>query len=162
MNISQETINKLSLDYTVTLMDEGMCEVEPEQATHISIGWEIINGEPSGYVGKYLKAPMKKEVTYGWVLKKINQESLFAVFCDKFNYFLKTKGLRGYATSYGIGIESLFVGSKNLEENKLSIENELNLLGIKYTTEYSEAHWVFRYKISKSKENIKKLENSLK
>lgn len=162
MNISQKTIDKLKLDYTVNLMDEGMYEVEPAQATHISIGWEITNGEPSGYIGKYIKTPVKKEVTYEWVLEKINKQSVFVNFCDKFNAFLKTKGLRGYATSYGIGIESLFVGSSNLKEEKVSIENELDSLGIKYTTEYSEAHWVFRYKISQSKENMKKLENSLK
>jgi hypothetical protein len=30
----------------------------------------------------------------------------------------------------------------------------LNSLGIEYTTEYSDANWVFRFKISKSKKNI--------
>lgn len=157
MNISKSTIKKLELDYTIHFMDDFMNEASYENATILGIGWEIENGTPSGYVGKDLKAPKKMEVTYEWISDKINKQNVFVNFCDNFNKFLRSKGLRGYATSYGIGIESLFVGSKNLKENKTSIENELNSLGIKYTTEYSEAHWVFRYKISQSKENIERL-----
>lgn len=157
MNISKSTIAKLELDYGIHFMDDYMNDVTPENATILSIGWEIIDGQPSGYIGKDLKAPKKMEISYEWVSEKINKQNVFVNFCEKFNLFLKTKGLRGYATSYGIGIESLFVGSQNLNENQSSIENELNSLGIKYTTEYSDAHWVFRYKISQAKENIELL-----
>ncbi len=157
MNISNNTIKKLELDYTITFIDDFMNEVEPESATILGIGWEIENGTPSGYVGRDLKAPKKMEVTYEWVIEKLNKQNVFVNFCESFNTFLRSKGLRGYATSYGIGIESLFVGSKNLKEKQASIENELDALGIKYTTEYSEAHWVFRYRISQAKENIKRI-----
>ena len=43
-------------------------------------------------------------------------------------------------------------------KQKKNIENLLNSLGLTYTTEYSDAYYVFRYKISKSKENIEKIE----
>jgi hypothetical protein len=162
MNISKETIKKLELDYYINLFDDQINNVSPEDAISIHIAWEKTEGGEIGYIGKTFKAPKKAEVTYQWVLEKLNKQNVFVNFCEQFNSFLKTKGLRGYATTYGIGVESLWVSSKNLKENQASIENELDSLGIKYTTEYSEAHWVFRYKISQSKENIEVLTNASK
>lgn len=163
MNITEKTINKLELDYGICFYDDSINLVEtPKHASSIHISWIMQDGEPFEWVGKTIRTPKKMEVTYEWILQKINKENVFVNFCDKFNTFLKTKGLRGYATSYGIGIESLFVGSKNLKENQTSIENELNSLGIKYTTEFSDAYWVFRYRISQSKDNIKKLTKAIK
>lgn len=155
MNISESTIKKLELDYKICFFNDNIDDVDPKEAVSIHIICE--NDNDRGYIGKTIKAPKKMEVTYEWVLKKINKENVFVNFCESFNSFLNSKGLRGYATSYGIGIESLFVGSKNLKENQTSIESELDSLGIKYTTEYSDAHWVFRYKISQAKENIETL-----
>jgi hypothetical protein len=99
------------------------------------------------------------EVTFEWIMNKINKDKVYKSFSENFNKILKSKGLvniNAYPTTYGIGI-FVFAGTK-IPETKKNIENLLNSLGIIYTTEYSDANLVFRYKISKSKENIEKIE----
>ena len=64
-----------------------------------------------------------------------------------------------YNTSYGIGVEVLF-GSR--EETIQKITNYLNENGIAYTNEFSEARWVYRFKFSKSAENIDRIKSLVK
>jgi len=155
MNISENTINKIELDYTIWFEDDYTNEVSPQKATYINIGFE--RGEPNIFIGKSFKAPKKMEVTYEWVAKKINRKKELVNFCKNFNTFLKKHGLRGYPTSYGIGVETIYKMTGNFDQICALIEKKLNSFGIKYKTEYSDAHWVFRYKISQSAENIEKL-----
>lgn len=159
MNISEETINILNELYYISFTDSNINSTTPLNATHLSIGFEKFNGKEtdsngySNYIGKTIKCPNKKEITLEWILSKLNTDNTFENFCEKFNKFIEGKGLNAYPTSYGIGVFSLF-GGKSIVEAKLEIETTLNFIGIKYTNEYSEAGWVFRYKISKAKENI--------
>jgi hypothetical protein len=65
-----------------------------------------------------------------------------------------------YPTTYGFGLEAIF--NWNFDKQATEIEALLNEMGVDYTTEYLDARWVFRYKISKAAENQKLIENLLK
>ncbi len=62
-----------------------------------------------------------------------------------------------YPTTYGIGLWAMY--NFNFNEQASEIENILNTNKIEYKTEYSDARWVFRYKISKKEVNRILLEN---
>lgn len=156
MNISKETISALENIYAISFYDEYVNEVSPEKATHLSIAWEK---GTENYIGKSIKAPTKKEVTFDWVVGKLNADSVYKNFADHFNGIVKKYDLHAYPTTYGIGV---FVGFGKTEKIREKIASELDKLGVQYTTEYSDAMYVFRYKISKSAENIKRIEEITK
>ena len=85
----------------------------------------------SGYYGEFAKN----------MQKLLNENGL----TDKFSV---------YPTTYGIGIWVIFNYSAKEEINKVT--KILNDRGIEYYNEYSEAGWVYRYKVSKKSENIAK------
>ena len=85
----------------------------------------------SGYYGEFAKN----------MQKLLNKNGL----TDKFSV---------YPTTYGIGIWVIFNYSAKEEINKVT--KILNDRGIEYYNEYSEAGWVYRYKVSKKAENIAK------
>lgn len=161
MNISKETIQALNdLGYTVHFQDEFLNEKIPSLASEMYIGWQRLNKEDIVYIGKTIKAT-KKETTVDYILNKINSDKTFANFSLEFNKLISKEGFSAYPTTYGIGV-FVAVGFRNsISEAKNKIENTLNNLGIKYVTEYSDAGWVFRYKISKCAENIQTLKKVL-
>lgn len=158
MNIQTSTIETIqAMGYTVTFQDEFVNLVEPSKASEMYIGFLKV-GQELQYIGKSIKAT-KKETTVEYVLDKINSVKTFKNFTTKFNKMVSKFGLSAYATSYGIGI-FVAIGFRNsIQESKNQVENLLNELGVKFTTEYSEAGWVFRYKISKASENIALIES---
>lgn len=107
-----------------------------------------------------------KEITEDYVLKLVGKnkklyDGAFGAFtmqmqkiCEKLgygNYFCV------YPTTYGIGIW-LFWNWK-VEEQANNVENILKSAGIEYYNEYSEHRWVYRFKISKKRENLQKIFN---
>lgn len=60
-----------------------------------------------------------------------------------------------YPTTYGVGIFIMY----NWHRDKMIkwVEELLSSKGIEYTTEYSDAQWVFRYRVSKKNNNLNKL-----
>jgi hypothetical protein len=88
-------------------------------------------------------------------MNKLNSDKIYQNFSNKFNQIIKNnKGISAYPTTYGIGFFALYKS----QETKDKIEEILNRFNIKYSTEYSDAGYVFRYKISKSKENIENID----
>jgi hypothetical protein len=128
--------------------------VDKDKATEI----QVYKLEPY-YESQTLKLPSKMKVTFEWVMNKITKDKVYKTFSEDFNKLLKLKGyekINAYPTTYGIGI---FVGfGLNIPKTKEKIEFLLDSLGISYDTEYSDARYVFRYKISKSKQNIDKIQ----
>lgn len=142
--------------WNVSFYDNNINEVSKEKATKI-----VVSRFDPYYESVTIKAPSKMKVTFDWVMIKVNNDKVYKTFYENFNQLLKSKGFKNvnaYPTTYGIGVFVAF-GMK-IEETKKIIENLLNSLGIEYTTEYSDAQYIFRYKISKSKSNIDKI-NSL-
>lgn len=162
MNIKESTIAKLKELYIIEFVTETNIfedtPVPPSQATHISILWEIVDGEKLLVMEK-IKTPKKKEVTVEWVLNKLNKDSLYTNFASVFSKLLKEKGYgsSAYATSYGIGVFVAFGFRKNINAAIMNIEAMLNDLNIDYKTERSNAGWVFRFRLSKSQANINRI-----
>lgn len=94
-------------------------------------------------------------------MNKINESKLYESFVSKFNSIIKKKmtNVNCYPTTYGIGVFIAIGFRDQIEKTKMIIESELNNLGINYSTSYSDAMWVFKYKISKSKETINIIQN---
>ena len=91
------------------------------------------------------------------IIAKVERESTtdygkFAILMQ--NLIANAEDLKGflvYPTTYGIGLEAIF--NWNFDEQSKFIEKFLTDLGVEFKTEYSDAHWVFRYKISKKEAN---------
>ena len=107
------------------------------------------------------KLPKKKEVNFEWVMNKLNTEKTFQNFTESFKKLLSLKGynnsINAYPTSYGIGVFVFMNYRENTNQIKSDIESVLAEHGIEYTEGVSDAGWVFRYRISKSKENISRI-----
>lgn len=162
-NIQTDLISVLSKTYRgVTFIAENAFdETDITNAKYLSVPFVVDpdNEDNVFYLGKQFKLPSKKPVNVAWVEEQLNKDSVYKNFSDKFSELLSSRGfsktsINVYPTSYGIGV-AIFFGDK--EKVKNSIESLLNEYGIEYKTEYSEAGWVYRYKISKSASNIAKL-----
>jgi len=154
MNISKETIKKLeSLGYVVFGMkgykstDEGLCFNDAE---HLVVS---IENADSFYI-KSLKTPKAKEVTVDWVLSKIEKESSYKNLSQ---YLRKVFGytISVYSASYGIGVDTL----GGYKQTAKTVSDKLNELGLKFRNEFSDAAWVYRFIISKDKDNMRILES---
>lgn len=110
------------------------------------------------------KVSVKKEVTEEYLQKLIDKNEkaysgAYGEFSIKMQKLIKAAGygayLSVYPTTYGIGVLRLYNWHFN-EESKV-IENILNKYGVEYYNELSEAGWVYRYKVSKKKDNLAKV-----
>ena len=105
--------------------------------------------------------PLSLHVTTGWIAKKI--ELMFAYHSTWINitHIFKQLQLPGdiYFTSFGFSYDCFFKGDKKFKSDNEILSNRLKELGIEFTNEFSDAYWVFRYRISKKKENLDKINN---
>lgn len=151
MIISQETIKKLKdLGYVVwgqkgiMYTDEGLTY---EEADTLVVSMD--------FVFNNLKTPKYKEVTLEWVLDKINKGNSYKNLSQ---YLRKVFGysIDIYPTSYGIGIDTLF---GKYENRAKMVAEKLSELGLKFRNEFSDAGWVYRFIVSKDRDNMKILES---
>lgn len=154
--LTSEIVEQIKSEYAVAFYQGNSMEQVPfEQAD--TIVFLFPKNDISNYIGKSFKLPKKKQVDLSYFVEKIEADSIYISFAKKFGQLINENGLSCYPTTYGIGV-FVAVGYRNsINEIKSKIETLLTDRGIEYKTEYSEAGWVFRYKISKSKENIAKL-----
>lgn len=106
------------------------------------------------------KLPKKKEVTVEWILNKFakSTDNTYIDFTNKFRKLLNKdvkEGINIYPTTYGIGVSILFGQPKGIDVIKERLDNA----NIEYKIEYSDAGWVYRFVISKSKSNLDKLKS---
>ncbi len=158
MNIKPETISQLKQVYTFWFADKNFIETSDiDKAVEIHIGFELDEkGEPTNYISKSIKAT-KKEITFDYIVDKINQQNIYKSFATHFSKLLKPLNLQAYPTTYGIGIFVALNNKQKSETIQTEINNILNKHNVVYSNEFSDAHWVYRYKISKSKENIERI-----
>lgn len=106
-------------------------------------------------------APKRNEITMEYLYDKLNKSTqqgkawenlsgLFGKLIPNYNF---------YATSYGVGMDAYFKTHEVVLEIAKPLVEILKKNEIDFNTEYSDAAWVFRFKISKSQENIEKLKN---
>lgn len=153
MNISENTIKTLKESFTLCFLDEMFNDQNPQDATRLLIGFTS-QGE---YIGKPIKAT-KRETTAGYVFAQISKISEYHNFCETFQKLLdEPSSVHVYAASYGLGVSVSFDYKGSVQRLKDKIYALLNGHGIDYKTEYSEAGWVFRYKITQSQANIERI-----
>lgn len=160
MKIAEQTIDTLKeIGYCIHFQDEFLNIVDPQRATEMYIGFIRVGSEIT-HVGKTIKST-KKETTIEYVLAKINSEKAYKSFAHEFNKIISKIGASAYPTTYGIGV-FVAVGFRSaISETKSKIELALKEIGVAFTTEYSDAGWVLRYKISKSVSNFSIIEKWL-
>lgn len=141
--------------FSCNFYDKNVNDMPPNKAEVLTI-WH--DGQMLNF-----NLPKNKLVNAEYIMNKINKDSVYKNFCNDFKKILIKLGinesLNCYPTSYGLGISVIFSYRGSAKVYKSKIDEVLNDLGIKYTTEFSDAMWVFRYKISKSSENIEKIKN---
>lgn len=110
------------------------------------------------------KEPVKsKLITEEYVLKLVEKnrklyKGTYGEFTKRMTAICKKLGynnLSVYPTTYGIGVWCFF--NWHLDEQKTNVESILKKAGIEYYNEYSDKRWVFRFKISKKRENLEKI-----
>jgi hypothetical protein len=158
-NLSNETIKLLEQDgFSVSgygFYTNGK-DIPLEDSDKISLAKIDENGE---FIHIIIKAP-KKELTYAMIQDKMNKDKTFVNFCNDFKKLLpeKYKNMMDiYPTSYGIGV---FVALNFRNEKTIAIneiERILTEKNIIYKNQFSDAGYVYRFLISKSKENIERI-----
>ena len=115
----------------------------------------FVNDKP---FSKRIKAP-KKEITINYLLQRLEKllstESSYCNLSSVFNKLIPNSFF--YPTSYGFGMDCFRINPKNSEMVK-TVCSFLDKHKIVYYNEYSDAMWVYRFVISKSKENIEKIQ----
>ena len=154
LNISTDTINFLNENFNYWFEDDFLNHVTIEKATRVVIAWSLIDN--CSFL-KPIKAT-KKELTIDRIIELLNQKNIYTNFSKKFASLINQYGFGCYPTTYGLGIFVLFGSNKSDINN---IKEELNKMNIEYYNEYSDAGFVYRFKISQSKENINKIESFL-
>lgn len=91
---------------------------------------------------------------------KKSYEGAYGKFTDQIRQLIKKDGkleyFNIYPTTYGIGVWVFY--NWHLDEDLKYMDELMKKIDLEYYNEYSLAKWVFRYKISKKRDNLKKLE----
>lgn len=99
-----------------------------------------------------------------WVAKdKKAYFGTFGAFTEKMQGVCKKMGYLNswsvYPTTYGIGVWVFY--NWDLEKDLKNVADLLNKFGVEYYTEFSDARWVFRFKISKKSINLDKISKAV-
>ena len=105
-----------------------------------------------------INLPIKKIVDADYICRKINKKSN-TIDCKKefkkvSDIIFNETNIKSSVTSYGLGFDMLFSSHKKLHKTKEIVLKKMSELGLKSYFDVSEASWVLRIKISKSKENL--------
>ena len=101
-----------------------------------------------------------KEITEDYVLKLIEKnekmyKGFYGKFTDKMNNLVGNRYFSIYPTTYGIGVWLFY--NFSADKDIKYIENILKEKGIEYYNEFSDMRYVYRFKISKKRENLERL-----
>lgn len=105
-----------------------------------------------------------KEITADYVLKLVEKNEkaysgVYGEFALKMQALLKEHKIDNrfaiYPTTYGIGVWIFF--NYHADDDIQFVTKILDERGIEYYNEFSDRHFVYRYKVSKKKENLEKI-----
>lgn len=105
-----------------------------------------------------------KTITVEYVLKLVEKDrKVYAGTYGKFAMCMqklcKERGLTNkfcvYPTTYGIGVWLFY--NFNADKHIAQVEEIMKERNIEYYNEYSNARWVYRFKVSKKRENIERM-----
>jgi len=137
---------------------DSLEEVPVEQANCINLSSIDQDSEVYIPIGTYIRTPKKKPVTLEWILEKVNKASQFKNLTEHMKKVVSGNNIDVYPTSYGVGMFRLFGIEKGILVRVKKFFDDNN---IEYTNEFSDARWVYRFKVSKKAENIKRLKEIL-
>ena len=139
---------ELKNDANIPLVDlnfDGINENEPYLF--------IINGTRSRT--HRLPKKLKTEWIQNKISKFINSKSQYINLIKTFKKLDIKGGI--YYTSFGFSFCTFMKSKERFEQDNNRIKAHLNDLGIEYSNEFSDACWVYRYRISQRKENIDRI-----
>lgn len=105
-----------------------------------------------------------KEITVEYVKKLVDKDrkvyaGTYGKFAMAMQKLCRERGLTNkfcvYPTTYGIGVWLFY--NFNADKYIKQVEQLMKERNIEYYNEYSEHHWVFRFKVSKKRENIERM-----
>ena len=105
-----------------------------------------------------------KEISVEYVLKLVEKNrkvyaGTYGRFAMTMQKLCREKGLTNkfcvYPTTYGIGVWLFY--NFHAKENIQQVEEIMKERDIEYYNEYSDKHWVYRFKVSKKSENIARI-----
>jgi len=154
IQVSVDDLNLLCDEYDLKYI--SLNEYDPSY-----MSGEELNLTDNNHKTKTYPLPKVKPITVSWIIKKINTmkntekayknlAKKFSKLSDKFE-----NNMNVYPATYGIGIQTLYTDTDNEFMELLTILNDAS---IEYRLEWSDAMWVKRIIISKSKDNLEKLE----
>lgn len=151
---------------------ESVQELEEHSKQFADIHWQR-HADPYNFETLYIihddgktlvkkESVKSKEITEEYVLKLVEANrkrynGTYGKFALAMQKLCKEKGLIGcniYPTTYGIGVWVFW--NRYAEENIKRVEDIMRQLGIEYYNEFSDARFVYRFKVSKKKENIER------
>lgn len=152
MNQVENTIKTLeALGYRIYFSDQWHSKDLPANEAH----WFSI-GEPESLAHHFKMIKNLDKFTPEYVLSKLSQKESMKIDWGKL-----LSGVcpcsQFYPTTYGFGMFCLFGSDEKATASKLAVSQFLEQMGVEYKNEYSDARWVYRFVISKSKQNLEKL-----
>lgn len=121
------------------------------------LGWD----ENDNYISFGFKPPKNKEVTFDYLMGKLEsylgKESSWVNLRDTFAKLLPSLQGRFYATSYGVGFDTLMMSHEGVMKATNELKQWLEDKGIEFTNEYSDAAWVYRFRIGRSANNLSRI-----
>ena len=105
-----------------------------------------------------------KEITVEYVQKLVEKDrkvyaGTYGKFAMAMQRLCKERGYTSrflvYPTTYGIGVWVFY--NSHAEENIADVKSLMDERGIEYYNEFSDARWVYRFKVSKKRENIERM-----
>lgn len=117
------------------------------------------------YVCIQFKTPQRKEITFEYLMDKVSKvcsmQSCYKNLSDLFCKLLPNYSSRFFPTTYGLGFDTFLLTDAKVQETTKSLSDFLKSKQIAFENEYSDARWVYRFKISKAKKNIERLKKIL-
>ena len=102
---------------------------------------------------------LTKSYNKAWIADKV---ALFLNYSNRNLIGLfKTLGIKGsiYYTSFGFSYDMFFKSRESFNKEVLLLQKSLDDNGIEYTNEYSDANWVYRFKMSQKRENLDRIKH---
>ena len=138
----------------------------PKDVVQINVSTPL--GEGFNYTFRTYALPKTEKRTLEYYSKKLMQTVNRLGFGSKWvnmtNFFkdnLKLNQSYFYYTSFGFSIVCAGLTSRIFTDTVNAFKSQLDGAGIEYKNEYSGAYWVYRFRFSQKKENIKKIEKFL-
>lgn len=157
MNFSENFIANLKSEGLTGYFTDNYCSKEYYEVENLPDSFNSFVVMPVNSLSmRTVKLPKTKLITPAYVLEKFNKTSTFKNLAKTTAKLVDTS-VNVYATSYGIGIVAIYNPLKAIQCDK--VVQYLTKNEVKYSTEFSDTGWVIRIKISKTKENIARLES---